>query len=125
MAGGCSLADGIRRSPALCLGLRTDRTRHTRAVAPPTRLVVVEFYRYVRNPMYVGSAAGWIGLWVVFGQANPIAIASVLAVALAVHLFVIFYEEPVLREKFGGDYDDCCRNVSRWWPRLRGWDKQQ
>jgi protein-S-isoprenylcysteine O-methyltransferase Ste14 len=36
-------------------------------VAPPKRLVVVGFYRYVRNPMYVGFAAGWIALWVMFG----------------------------------------------------------
>jgi protein-S-isoprenylcysteine O-methyltransferase Ste14 len=49
-------------------------------VAPPKRLVVMGFYRYVRNPMYVGFAAGWIGLWVAFGHANPVAIAAVAAV---------------------------------------------
>jgi len=91
--------------------------------APPQRLVIVGFYRYVRNPMYVGFAAGWIGLWVVFGRSNLAAIATVVAVALAVHLFVLFYEEPTLRNKFGADYEDYCRNVSRWWPRLRGWDR--
>ena len=92
-------------------------------VAPPQQLVVVGFYRYVRNPMYVGFAAGWIGLWVIFGHANARLIAVVIAVALGVHLFVIFYEEPTLRGKFGAKYDEYRRNVRRWLPRLRGWDQ--
>ena len=92
-------------------------------VAPPQRLVVVGFYRYVRNPMYVGFASGWIGLWIVFGRASLATITSVAAVAVAVHLFVVFYEEPTLRNKFGADYEEYCRNVGRWWPRVRVWDK--
>ena len=92
-------------------------------VAPPQRLVVVGFYRYVRNPMYVGFATGWIGLWVIFGHANPRVIAALAAVAIGVHLFVIFYEEPTLCGKFGEQYEDYRRNVHRWWPRLRGWDQ--
>ena len=83
------------------------------------------FYRHVRNPMYVGLAVGWIGLWIVFGRANLLSIAAVAAVALGVHLFVILYEEPTLRRKFGDDYEAYCRNVSRWWPRLKGWDKPE
>jgi len=94
-------------------------------VAPPKRLVVVGFYRYVRNPMYVGFAMGWIGLWVVFGHPNRVAIATVVAVALGVHLFVLLYEEPTLRRKFGGDYEEYCRNVRRWWPRLHAWNAAQ
>ena len=89
--------------------------------APPQRLVVVGFYRYVRNPMYLGFAVGWIGLWVIFGHGKATVIAAVAAVALGVHLFVTFYEEPTLRKKFVEDYDEYCRNVRRWWPRMRGW----
>jgi protein-S-isoprenylcysteine O-methyltransferase Ste14 len=92
-------------------------------MAPPQRLVVVGFYRCVRNPMYLGFAAGWIGLWVIFGHANPAVIAVVLAVALGIHLFVVFYEEPTLRGKFGPDYEAYCQNVNRWWPRMRAWNK--
>lgn len=92
-------------------------------IAPPKRLVVVGFYRYVRNPMYVGFAAGWIGLWVVFGHANPGAVAAVATAALAVHLFVVSYEEPTLRKKFGAEYEEYCRNAGRWWPRIRGWNQ--
>jgi protein-S-isoprenylcysteine O-methyltransferase Ste14 len=92
-------------------------------IAPPQRLVAVGFYRYVRNPMYVGFASGWIGLWVIFGHPNPRVIATVAAVAFALHLFVVFYEEPTLRNKFGAEYELYRQNVSRWWPRLRGWDQ--
>jgi protein-S-isoprenylcysteine O-methyltransferase Ste14 len=93
-------------------------------IAPPQRLVVVGFYRYVRNPMYVGFAVGWIGLWIVFGHANLYAILATLAVALGIHLFVMFYEEPTLRRKFGADYEEYCRNVNRWLPRLQPWSRQ-
>ena len=58
-------------------------------IAPPRRLVVVGFYRYVRNPMYLGFAAGWIGLWIVFGRANPVLVAAVGALAPGVCLFVM------------------------------------
>jgi len=50
-------------------------------------------------------------------------IADVAAIAVAVHLFVVFYEEPTLRNKFGTEYDAYLRNVSRWRPRLRGWNQ--
>ena len=90
-------------------------------IAPPKRLVVVGFYRHVRNPMYVGFATGWIGLWIVFGRARLTAMIGVAAVPLGVELFVMFYEEPTLRKKFGADYIEYCRHVRRWWPRLRPW----
>lgn len=71
--------------------------------------------------MYSGLAAGWIGLWVIFGHAKPKLIGAFAVLALCVYLFVVFYEEPTLRKKFGIDYEEYCRNVRRWWPRLRPW----
>ena len=91
--------------------------------APPRRLVVVGHYRHVRNPIYVGAAAGWIGLWIVFGHASPVSAAFAVVAAFGVHLFVVLYEEPTLRSKFGAEYEEYCRNVRRWWPRIRPWDK--
>jgi len=93
-------------------------------MAPPQRLVVVGIYRYVRNPMYFGFAVGWIGLWIIFGHANAATIATVAMAALGVHVFVLFYEEPTLRRKFGADYEEYCRNVRRWLPRLDAWKKR-
>lgn len=90
-------------------------------MAPPQRLVVVGLYRYVRNPMYLGFFAGWAGLWVIFGRANLVAIAGACTAVLGVALFVMLYEQPTLRRKFGADYEEYCRNVRPWIPRLRAW----
>jgi protein-S-isoprenylcysteine O-methyltransferase Ste14 len=90
-------------------------------LAPPQKLVAVGFYRYVRNPMYVGFFVGWICLWILFGRASQSALAVLVAALAAVVLFVRFYEEPTLRGKFGADYTEYCRNVPRWIPRLRAW----
>ena len=90
-------------------------------MAPPQRLVVVGFYRYVRNPMYLGFFVGWAGLWVVFGRLTMVAINVASVIVLGVLLFVLLYEEPTLRKMFGAEYEEYCRNVRRWVPRMRAW----
>jgi protein-S-isoprenylcysteine O-methyltransferase Ste14 len=92
-------------------------------IAPPQRLVVVGFYRYVRNPMYVGFFVGWFSLWIVLGRANRAALTVALVAVVAVALFVQFYEEPTLRKMFGAAYEEYCRNVPRWIPRMRAWNQ--
>jgi protein-S-isoprenylcysteine O-methyltransferase Ste14 len=91
--------------------------------APPQRLVVVSFYRHVRNPMYVGFLTGWLGLWILFGRVNTGSLTVAAVFILTVMVFVQAFEEPVLRGKFGADYEEYCRNVPRWVPRLRPWIK--
>ncbi len=86
-------------------------------VAPTEELVVGGDYRFVRNPMYVGVVAA------IFGQAltflDPwILVYGVLAWAVMAS-FVHWYEEPVLRERYGRQYEDYCRRVPAWVPRLR------
>ena len=92
-------------------------------MVPPQRLVVVGFYRYVRNPMYLGFFIGWAGLWIVFGRANLMATLLAALAMLSTALFVLLYEEPTLRRKFGADYDEYCRNVRPWIPRAHAWKK--
>jgi protein-S-isoprenylcysteine O-methyltransferase Ste14 len=88
-------------------------------VAPPQRLVAVGFYRYVRNPMYVGFFVGWFSLWVLYGAANRGSLIVALVAVVGAALFVRLYEEPTLRAKFGADYEEYCRSVPRWIPRVR------
>jgi protein-S-isoprenylcysteine O-methyltransferase Ste14 len=90
-------------------------------MAPPQRLVVVGFYRYVRNPMYTGFFTGWFSLWALYGAANRGSLIVAVVAMVGVALFVRLYEEPTLRGKFGADYEEYCRNVPRWIPRLSPW----
>jgi len=82
----------------------------------PRRLVVCGPYRFVRNPMYTGAATAMAGAALFYGSLGLL--AYIAAFLLAFHLFVILYEEPTLRRKFGAPYEDYCHHVRRWWPHL-------
>jgi protein-S-isoprenylcysteine O-methyltransferase Ste14 len=90
---------------------------------PPRRLVVRALYRWVRNPMYVGMGAFLIGEALLLPSIRDgmfLVIASAWAVVTA---FIMLYEEPTLRRLFGADYEEYCRHVRRWIPRLTPFDK--
>ena len=90
---------------------------------PPRRLVVRGPYRRMRNPMYVGMGVFLIGEALVFRDiAREMLIMTGLCWA-AVTLFIVIYEEPTLRRSFGADYEEYCRHVRRWIPRLTAFDK--
>lgn len=82
---------------------------------PTAALVVRGFYRYVRNPMYIGV------LMLIAGQA--ILFRSrwlgwyAVCVAIGFHLFVVLYEERTLRRKYGEAFAEYCEQVPRWMPR--------
>lgn len=83
---------------------------------PPRKLVVRGPYRYVRNPMYLGAGLALAGAAFFYRSHALLAYAGVFL--LAMHAFVIWYEEPTLRRTFGEDYEAYRRQVHRWWPRL-------
>jgi protein-S-isoprenylcysteine O-methyltransferase Ste14 len=86
-------------------------------IDPPKELVAAGFYRYVRNPMYAGVLAVILGHFLWFGYWNLLVYA--ILVFLSFHTFVTYYEEPVLKRKFGTAYEDYLQNVPRWIPRFR------
>jgi len=85
-------------------------------VDPTKELVIQGLYRYVRNPMYLAVSTillgeallvrsrGLLGYWVIFFA--------------AVNLFVMAYEEPTLRRRFGESYTRYQERVGRWLPRI-------
>jgi len=80
-------------------------------------------YRYMRNPMYLAVSSMVFGQGLLFGSVPLLKYG--LAVVVGFHLFVLLYEEPALRSKFGKEYEDYCRNVGRWWPRLQPWKQDR
>jgi protein-S-isoprenylcysteine O-methyltransferase Ste14 len=88
-------------------------------VFPTRHLVVSGLYRYVRNPMYVAVAAAILGQGLLFGDVRVLEYG--VLVWLGFHLFVLLYEEPVLRRSFGVEYENFCANVGRWIPRWSAW----
>jgi protein-S-isoprenylcysteine O-methyltransferase Ste14 len=85
-------------------------------VASPPHLVVSGFYRYVRNPIYVGFLIILAGQTLLLGSLGMLeyTAAAWLVGAAAAR----FYEEPRLARKFGDEYAAYRRAVPAWIPRL-------
>jgi len=86
-------------------------------IDPPQVLVTKGLYKFNRNPMYVGIVGLILSEALFFGSLSLLVFATVLWFGF--HLFVIFYEEPHLRHKFGTAYEEYCRRVPRWGVALR------
>ena len=84
---------------------------------PPKQLVVRGLYRYVRNPMYLSVTL------IIFGELLLTRSLPLfwywLVWFIGVNLFVIGYEEPNLRRRFGASYQRYTAEVGRWVPRFR------
>src|SRR5215813_608151 len=84
--------------------------------SPTKKLVIKGLYRYVRNPMILGV------LTVLLGEALIVRSESILIWAgvffIINTIYFIVYEEPNLEQRFGDDYREYKKHVSRWLPRL-------
>jgi protein-S-isoprenylcysteine O-methyltransferase Ste14 len=86
-------------------------------IDPPRHLVVRGLYRYVRNPMYLAVTLILLGEAALLHSLNLVAYWACFFVAA--NVFVIGYEEPYLRSRFGVSYDAYTQKVGRWVPRFR------
>jgi protein-S-isoprenylcysteine O-methyltransferase Ste14 len=81
---------------------------------PPRRIVASGPYRWVRNPIYLAA------LTVILGEAWLFHSTALLlygaAMAAFFHIFVIAYEEPALRRRFGAPYRQYLQTTPRWLP---------
>ncbi|SDR94350.1 isoprenylcysteine carboxylmethyltransferase family protein [Opitutus sp. GAS368] len=84
-------------------------------IDPPKKFVRRGLYKWVRNPMYL-AVFSLVGAEALFLRSGHIAVYFVLLVCI-IHVWVLAYEETVLRRNFGAIYEDYKRDVPRWLPR--------
>ena len=114
LIGVAAIAIGVVLLGACILGV-VRQGRGTLAHVDPPVLVVQGLYRYVRNPVYLSVTL------IVLGEVllvRSMAFRAYWAVwFVAVNVFIIRYEERVLRRRFGRAYLRYCATVGRWLPR--------
>jgi protein-S-isoprenylcysteine O-methyltransferase Ste14 len=84
----------------------------------PRRVVAAGPSRWVRNPIYISALLIVVGEAWLFMSLPLFLYAGALAAGF--HVLVVGYEEPSLRDRFGDEYDEYRRHVSRWIPRPPG-----
>jgi len=81
---------------------------------PPHRLVTGRLYGWMRNPMYVAVTTILLGEAIFFASL-ALLVWTVVAWILF-NFFVVLYEEPTLRRRFGSAYEAYLERVPRWVP---------
>jgi protein-S-isoprenylcysteine O-methyltransferase Ste14 len=78
----------------------------------PNKLVTDGFFKYSRNPMYLGFALVLLGVWLLLGALSPL-LGVVLFVAITDRWYIPF-EERALVEKFGPEFQAYRSKTRRW-----------
>jgi protein-S-isoprenylcysteine O-methyltransferase Ste14 len=89
------------------------------AVMQGDRLVAAGPYRYLRNPLYLGS---WLLGFATAILMPPSGAAFFLLASSVFVLFLISAEERFLTARLGDVYQEYCRRVPRLWPRTGAGD---
>ena len=94
-------------------GLRFHRIgTNIKTFDPPTRMVTDGFFRWSRNPMYLGFVLVVAGTAILIGTLTPLLIAAAFAVIC--DRWYIRFEERAMKATFGDAYDAYCRCTRRW-----------
>lgn len=84
-------------------------------------LVTEGIFSHCRNPLYVGNILMLLGVGILAN--SLIYVAVMMPIFLFIYQAIVLAEENFLRSKFGPGYDEYCRNVNRWIPKLSGLKK--
>jgi protein-S-isoprenylcysteine O-methyltransferase Ste14 len=86
----------------------------TRSDSTGQKLVIRGPFAYVRNPLYVGNFFVSMG-FAIFSAEFWLVVATAVLFAVQ-YYFIVRYEESILVQKFGQDYEQYIRRVPAWFP---------
>ena len=81
------------------------------------KLIVGGVYGYVRNPIYLAAAVAIIGQALLLSR--PVLLVYTAGFLAFSAVWVRLFEETLLAERFGAEYEAYRKQVPGWWPRLR------
>ena len=94
-----------------------SETRTTGGVGA-SKLVTSGPFGYVRNPLYTGNIMRYMGIGIISNALFPyLQLAAFLYFFLQYYL-IIREEESFLNKEFGSEFQQYCRNVPRFIPRI-------
>lgn len=79
----------------------------------PTQFIKTGFYRYTRNPMYLGFVAALLGV-ALLTQGALSSFFLVFIFWLITDRWYIRYEESDMLKTYGEEYKEYCKNTPRW-----------
>lgn len=78
----------------------------------PNRMLTDGFFRWSRNPMYLGFVLMVVGVGILMGTLTPLLVAALFAVAC--DLWYIRVEERAMQATFGNAYEAYRQKTRRW-----------
>ena len=90
----------------------------TTAVTGGTYLIISGPFGYVRNPLYWGNILLYFGIGIMSWALVPYLQIAALIFFAVQYYFIVYEEAKYLKQEFGTEYEDYCKHVSNFFPRL-------
>jgi protein-S-isoprenylcysteine O-methyltransferase Ste14 len=87
-------------------------------------LVVSGPFAHVRNPLYVGNILLYTGIGIMSAAIFPYLQIITVCYFVFQYIYIIKEEEGYLRKTYGADFEEYCKNVNRFLPRLTAYKKE-
>lgn len=79
----------------------------------PNKFITEGFYKYSRNPMYLGFVIALLGISILY-QGSISSILGLILFIVIVDRWYIKFEENLMFDKFGDDYVKYCKKTKKW-----------